>query len=107
MMARKQELRAKVAHLDAEVETYEAEIRTTRALISLRLEERRRAIDELEAMHHTNKGKGKVNQGINYGNEEFEWTRGLKAKMKEMFGIKEFRLCQQGCVLRSESKSTH
>lgn len=29
---------------------------------------------------------------------EFEWSRGLKQKMRSVFGIQEFRLCQEGCV---------
>lgn len=99
-LSRKQALRAQIAEFDAEIETYEAEVRATQALIIMRKGDRQRAINELEAMHHTNKGKGKADTGINYGKEEFEWTRGLKAKMKEVFEIDNFRLCQQGCVPR-------
>ncbi|KAF9460286.1 ATP-dependent DNA helicase [Collybia nuda] len=95
-LSRKQALHARIAEYDAEIENYEAEILSTRALISLRKEDRQRMMEELESMHHTNRGKGKVNTGINYGKEEFEWTRGLKVKMKEVFGIGNFRLCQQG-----------
>lgn len=44
------------------------------------------------------KGKDKATAGsslIDYM-EDFEWSGPLKAKMKEVFGIDSFRLCQQG-----------
>ncbi|KNZ74262.1 ATP-dependent DNA helicase Q-like 2 [Termitomyces sp. J132] len=34
--------------------------------------------------------------GIDYTRKEFEWTKGLKAKMMDVFGIGNFRLCQEG-----------
>ena len=44
------------------------------------------------------KGKGKARQGeIDY-TLEFDWSYELKARMKKVFGIDNFRLCQQGCV---------
>ncbi|THU83243.1 ATP-dependent DNA helicase, partial [Dendrothele bispora CBS 962.96] len=33
---------------------------------------------------------------IDYGLDGFPWVDGMKAKMEQVFGIKEFRLCQQG-----------
>lgn len=45
------------------------------------------------------KGKGKAKQdSIDY-TLEFDWSYELKARMKKVFGIDNFRLCQQGCVL--------
>ncbi len=46
------------------------------------------------------KGKGKASArgGINYLTETFDWTDGLKSRMKSVFGIREFRLCQAGFV---------
>ena len=41
------------------------------------------------------KGKGKA-KGINYMTEPFDWSEGLKARMKAVFGIQSFRLCQEG-----------
>jgi ATP-dependent DNA helicase Q1 len=42
------------------------------------------------------KGKGKARQdGIDY-TLEFDWSYELKARMKKVFGIDNFRLCQQG-----------
>ena len=44
------------------------------------------------------KGKGKATQGgIDYM-KEMDWNDALKARMKNVFGIDNFRLCQQGCV---------
>ena len=42
------------------------------------------------------KGKGKAKEGINYMTEPFDWSEGLKARMKAVFGIQSFRLCQEG-----------
>ena len=42
------------------------------------------------------KGKGKAKEGINYMTEPFDWSEGLKARMKAVFRIQSFRLCQEG-----------
>ncbi|KAF9527696.1 P-loop containing nucleoside triphosphate hydrolase protein [Crepidotus variabilis] len=34
--------------------------------------------------------------GVDYMTEAFDWTNGLKARMKSVFNIREFRLCQEG-----------
>jgi ATP-dependent DNA helicase Q1 len=46
----------------------------------------------------SNKGKGKMTGGINYEDGDFLWISSLKKKMKNVFGIDSFRLCQLGCV---------
>lgn len=99
-MVRRQKLKEDIAAADAEIQQYEEEIRALRALISLKKDERSDFVKELEATHvsHYGKGKGKAKakEGIDYGTDEFEWAHGLKARMKEIFGIREFRLCQKG-----------
>lgn len=40
-------------------------------------------------------------KGIDYMDEGFDWMGGLRARMKSVFGINEFRLCQRGCVCLS------
>lgn len=97
---RRQKIKEDIAAADAEIQQYEEEVRALRALISLKKDERSELVKELEATHasHFGKGKAKAKQGIDYGAEEFEWSQGLKAKMKEVFGIKDFRLCQKGWV---------
>ncbi|TFK39324.1 P-loop containing nucleoside triphosphate hydrolase protein [Crucibulum laeve] len=47
-------------------------------------------------VHSKNKGKGRQKSGIDYMNDEFDWMAGLKGRMKAVFGIDNFRLCQQG-----------
>lgn len=43
------------------------------------------------------KGKGKAKDvGIDYGHDAFEWAKALKGQMKRVFGIDNFRLCQEG-----------
>ncbi|GLB39373.1 putative ATP-dependent DNA helicase [Lyophyllum shimeji] len=93
-----QKLKEQVAQLDAEITKYEEEIRLTRVLINYRKEKRDELLKELEAIRpsYVGKGKGKAKEGIDYTHEQFEWTHGLKAKMKAVFGINNFRLCQEG-----------
>lgn len=40
---------------------------------------------------------------INYMEREFQWSKQLKSKLKKIFGIDDFRLCQKGCVVTSDS----
>jgi ATP-dependent DNA helicase Q1 len=98
LLVRRQKLKEDIAAADAEIQRYEEEIRALRALISLKKDERSGFQKELDATHasHLGKGKAKAKQGIDYSADEFEWSHGLKAKMKEIFGIREFRLCQKG-----------
>ena len=55
-----------------------------------------RELDTLDTL--SSKAAGKARQGIDYEKEEFEWSQSLKMKMKEVFGIEDFRLCQRGCA---------
>ena len=41
-----------------------------------------------------------ISESINYMEQEFEWSKQLKLKLKRIFGIDDFRLCQKGCVTR-------
>ncbi|KAI0073245.1 ATP-dependent DNA helicase [Panus rudis PR-1116 ss-1] len=75
------------------------------------------AIRQLEAQTRTqrgssltpisDKGKGKENargHEIDYANGQFEWSSGLKARMREVFGIESFRLCQEAVCNASIDK---
>ena len=70
--------------------------------IQKRMESRLREKEMLERqlaqsdLHVDAKGKGKAKEGINYMTEPFDWSEGLKARMKAVFGIQSFRLCQEG-----------
>jgi ATP-dependent DNA helicase Q1 len=104
LLARRQKLRQDIAAADAEIQSYEEEIRALRALVSFKKDERLNLEKELETTHASRPGKGKgkgkgkdkAKQGIDYSADEFEWSYGLKTKMKEIFGIQDFRLCQKG-----------
>jgi len=99
MLAKKQQLKERLAQFDAEIKGYEDEIKSIRALVALRKEERQGILKELESITpFAATSRNKAAAGIEYGREEFEWSRGLKAKMKSVFGINDFRLCQRGCV---------
>ena len=39
---------------------------------------------------------------VDYMRQEFQWSKQLKSKLKRIFGIDDFRLCQKGCVARVE-----
>lgn len=98
LLVRRQKLKEDITATDVEIQRYEEEISALRALISLKKDERSELVKELEATHasHLGKGKGKGKQGIDYSADDFEWSHGLKARMREVFGIREFRLCQKG-----------
>ncbi|KAG6851901.1 hypothetical protein C0991_005170, partial [Blastosporella zonata] len=90
----------KVAQYDAEIAQNEDKIRTLQILVDHQKGKRDRILKELEDTHPSKAGRshGKGNTGIDYAHEQYEWTKGLKAKMKSVFGIADFRLCQEGCV---------
>ncbi|KAF8067491.1 ATP-dependent DNA helicase [Lyophyllum atratum] len=100
MYSQKQQLKEKLAQYDTEIAKYEEEMRLTRLLMDHSKGKRDEILKELEMLRPsyagTGKGKGKAKDGIDYGQEKFEWTHGLKAKMKAVFGIENFRLCQEG-----------
>lgn len=100
---RQAELRAQVDAIEAEIHGYEVDIHTLQATIISKADDRRRALRELEQLTLQSrggkgKGKDKGSVGIDYASDDFDWTPGLKACMKRVFGIDGFRLCQQGCV---------
>ncbi len=106
----KNRLNSKISSLEAEIVSVDADIQQLRTLRQNLLAEKtaiQRELDlltgrvgESQALNGdapvVGKGKGKA-KFIDYS-EEFEWTPGLKDKMKRVFGIKSFRLCQEGWV---------
>ncbi|KAJ6604511.1 ATP-dependent DNA helicase [Mycena vulgaris] len=95
---RKQELNREISELDAELKKIQEEISGLKALHALREEDRRKLLDELErtSAPANAKGKGKAAGGTDYSADDFPWYGGIKAQMKKVFGINNFRLCQQG-----------
>jgi len=102
------ELRARIQDLDDEVRGCYADIETIQSRIQECLAEKRKLGTILEkASTRQNvtpktaadfKGKGVAVGNVNFLTQSFDWTGGLRARMKSVFGIKEFRLCQEGLV---------
>ncbi|KAJ7786162.1 P-loop containing nucleoside triphosphate hydrolase protein [Mycena metata] len=95
---RRQKLNQEIAKCDAELAQIDEDISKLKELAALRREERQKLLDELDhASAPVNaKGKGKAIGGTDYSLPDFEWSGELKLQMKRVFGIDNFRLCQQG-----------
>lgn len=93
LSARKERLKDTLLQLDTQISNYEDKIKQLQASVNNRKKEREQVLAELQAMHPSHTGGS---SGIDYTRKEFEWTKGLKAKMKDVFGIASFRLCQEG-----------
>jgi ATP-dependent DNA helicase Q1 len=103
------ELRARIQILDDEVRGCYADIETIRSRIQECLAEKQKLgtlLEKSSMNHHVtasktskdSKGKGKVVGNVNFSTQLFDWTDGLKARMHSVFGIQDFRLCQEGLV---------
>ena len=89
---------SRISELEAEVEECRVDMIETQKRMETRLQEKEmleRQLEQSETRVDT-KGKGKAKEGINYMTEPFDWSEGLKARMKAVFGIQSFRLCQEG-----------
>lgn len=98
---RKQFLNAQLAEVDENVKQYEAQIRAAKEQIKECNQTRAHILQQLEQLHGLVNGKGKgkaTHAGINYSTNEFDWGSPLKAKMRQVFKINGFRLCQEGLV---------
>lgn len=105
-------LNEKIAELDAEIKGYDEEINDIKRLRVLRVQDRDALLEQLQqtrgfgAQTATVQGNGREQQahgGIDYTAPGFDWSQGMKAKMKKVFGIDQFRLCQEGYVFYSLS----
>ncbi|KAF8588200.1 ATP-dependent DNA helicase [Ramaria rubella] len=94
----KQSLNAKISVIEKEISSIDAQIESLRQLREDLSSERKELLKQLQSTSHTNldiNGKGKKTiTGINY-TEVFDWTDAMKARMKVVFGIDNFRLCQE------------
>ena len=94
----KKQLISRISKLETEIE----DCRIDMIEIQKRMESHLREKEVLERQlaqsdpRASAKGKGKAKEGINYMTEPFDWSEGLKARMKAVFGIQSFRLCQEG-----------
>ena len=100
----KQGLNAQISTLENEISTVDAEIQNLNQRKVNLISERKGLLRQLESVSNGNhepvdvsrKGK-KMATDINY-TESFDWTNALKARMKAVFGIEHFRLCQEALV---------
>lgn len=95
---KKQRIISRIAELDVEVEAFKFDIIDIQKRMEMRLQEKKMLERQLaQSMPRVDtKGKGKAMAGIDYMTEPFDWSEGLKARMKAVFGIHSFRLCQEG-----------
>jgi ATP-dependent DNA helicase Q1 len=100
---RTQVLEEEIAEIDAEISGLDREIRRLEDLRSLRAGEREellRELQQLQSVPQTVNGKGKAKKTeINYCLSSFDWSQQLRLRMKKVFGIENFRLCQEGFVI--------
>jgi ATP-dependent DNA helicase Q1 len=93
-----QRIISRIVELDAKVQGCRVDIAEIQTRMETHLQEKEmleRQLAQLNPRVDT-KGKGKAKGGINYMTEPFDWSEGLKARMKAVFGIQSFRLCQEG-----------
>ena len=88
------EVQAKVNQLDAEINAYTTEIAKLEELRAACRAEKDQILRS-NASKPSAKGKERQTGGIDYDSDEFPWMSALRAKMKEVFGIREFRLAQK------------
>jgi ATP-dependent DNA helicase Q1 len=97
-----QALNEQISQIDAEICGFDQDIKELNALRALRVAEKDALLEKLRLIQnrgHEGKGKRKMPQGgIDYFLEDFDWSEELKVRMKKVFGINSFRLCQQGLV---------
>ncbi|KAG9048491.1 hypothetical protein FS837_012747 [Tulasnella sp. UAMH 9824] len=105
---RRQQLQTRVSALSAEIASIDEDIARLNAVREGCLKERAAVEQELNLIrlasavqrNHDNATPGPSTSNsasagrIDYAGE-FEWTAGMKAKMRAVFGIREFRLCQE------------
>ena len=86
-----------LANAEVQIEKWKA----TRQLHSNEIKDLKREIAALDAQDQYQPGSnGAVLDSIDYMGQDFEWSKQLKSKLKKVFGIDDFRLCQKGYVAR-------
>ncbi|KAF9556796.1 ATP-dependent DNA helicase [Agrocybe pediades] len=91
--------RRRIAELDAEMQGYERDIKAIRNRMAVCGEEKSKLEEQLEQSRRVALGKNGNTQGqtgIDYPNGNFAWSDALKTRMKAVFNIDDFRLCQRG-----------
>jgi ATP-dependent DNA helicase Q1 len=86
-----------LANAELQIEKWKA----TRQRDSNEIEKLKGEIAALDAQNQPQLGSSSVmSDSINYMEQDFNWSKQLKSKLKRIFGIDDFRLCQKGYVVR-------
>ena len=113
--AARQELSGKLASLDAEIASVDEDINKLKAVRSTLVKERQDLLAQMQQPStngtfngFTTNTNGKAGsskpKGTDYS-QDFDWSGELKARMKSVFGINDFRLCQKGvCNANMDSR---
>ena len=107
----KQKLNGRLSELDQELKEIDRQIEEFKNLRAKIVVERQDVANQLNTrighqptnLRASTSGSGSARNSagagaIDYMNHPFEWTGELKARMRSVFGIHEFRLCQEGLV---------
>ena len=107
----KQKLNGRLSELDQELKEIDRQIEEFKNLRAKIVAERQDVANQLNTrighqptnLPASTSGSGSARNSagagaIDYMNDPFEWTGELKARMRSVFGIHEFRLCQVGYV---------
>ncbi|KAJ3554988.1 hypothetical protein NP233_g12309 [Leucocoprinus birnbaumii] len=102
--AKKQELKRRIAEIDSDILGIKDSIKSLNTQLSSKEGQKEgmvRMLRELErasvsGASHSNAEAFSGSRGINYMEGDFDWMSGLEARMKTVFGINDFRLCQRG-----------
>jgi ATP-dependent DNA helicase Q1 len=101
---KKQELKRRIADIDADILGLKESIKSLNAQLSSKEGQKEGLVKTLHDFEHASYAGARVStggsssKGINYMDGDFDWMRGLMARMKSVFGISDFRLCQRGYV---------
>lgn len=102
----RQELSARLSSIEGEIQGVDEEIERFKALRETLMRDKNEVLKQLNSLHGPRPSVptgGAVRPGpkgatTDYTVGDFEWTGELKRRMREVFSIPSFRLCQEGCV---------
>ncbi|TFK49250.1 ATP-dependent DNA helicase [Heliocybe sulcata] len=90
-------LQHQISGLDAEIRDAEENVKKWQDLRDTLVNQRRGLVQQLDQNRIARSAGGSSRKdGIDYNAANFEWTHELKTRMRKVFGIDNFRLCQQG-----------
>lgn len=98
---REKELRNEIAAIRLEIAEYDEEVQKIQTLRAVRIKDEEEVLSQLEALKQRRRtgameslGFGKAKDEIDYSGD-WEWSKQLQAKLKNVFGFDNFRMCQK------------